>query len=300
MNRLSTKFLDFDMKNPIVVASGTYGYGEEYKEYYDPSMLGGICSKGITLYPKSGNEGNRLHETSSGLINSIGLENPGIKGFIENYYQQFMSIDTLMIINLGGNTLVEYLEAIEILNDYDIELIELNISCPNVKEGGMAFGIQPKSAGAITKEIKKISRHKIMVKLSPNAESIVDVAKACEDSGADALSMVNTFQAMAIDIYNKRPVFNNVYAGLSGPAIKPIALRMLHQVSKVVDIPIMGIGGIITWEDAIEFIMAGATCIQIGTGNFVDPKTPLNIIAGLENYCIEKNISNIAQLRGII
>ncbi|MFZ7132357.1 MAG: dihydroorotate dehydrogenase [Eubacteriales bacterium] len=300
MNRLQTKFLELIMKNPVVTASGTYGFGLEYTKYYDPSLLGGICSKGITLHKKMGNSGIRIHETDSGLMNSIGLENPGMEAFLHGLLQEMEKIDTVTIVNVGGNTLQEYIEAIEKLNDYDIPIIELNISCPNVKDGGMAFGIQAQSAGSITNAIKKVSRHKIMVKLSPNAENISDAAKACEDNGADALSLVNTFQGMVIDIDKRRPIFHHGYAGLSGPAIKPIALRMVHQVSKAVTIPIMGMGGIVSWQDALEFIMAGATCVSIGTGNFIEPMSPMKVIEGLNAYCIGHNIDNISELIGVI
>lgn len=300
MNRIGMKFLDKMYKNPVVVASGTYGYGKEYVDYYDPARLGGICSKGLTLHEKPGNEGNRIHEAPSGLLNSIGLENPGIVMFIEKYLKEMQQIDAVKIINVGGNTIDEYVKAMELLNDCELDLIELNISCPNVKEGGMAFGIKADCAAEVTSKAKKASRHKIMVKLSPNAENIIDIAKACEENGADALSLVNTFQAMKIDIYKRKPIFDNIYAGLSGPAIKPIALRMVNQVYKHVKIPIMGMGGITTWEDALEFIMAGATCIQIGTANFINPMTPIEIIKGLEEYCLGNNIANIGELIGIV
>lgn len=300
MNRLEVTFLKYKLKNPVVAASGTYGYGFEYEDYYDPSLLGGVCSKGITLNSKSGNEGIRIHETSSGVMNSIGLENPGIDEFLSHHFIKMKVIDSLVIVNLGGNTQEEYLEGIKRLNEYDVDLIELNISCPNVKQGGMAFGIDAGNAGRITKAVKKISRHPIMVKLSPNGNNIVEIAKACENNGADAISLINTFQAMAVDINKRKPVFDNTYAGLSGPAIKPVALRMVHQVAKSINIPIMGMGGILTWEDALEFIMAGAACVQVGTGNFVDPRTPINIIEGLDKYCLGNGIDNISQLIGII
>jgi len=294
------KFLDKVYKNPVIVASGTYGYGKEYLNYYDPARLGGICSKGLTLHGKPGNEGIRIHEAPSGMLNSIGLENPGIIRFIEEYLKEMQEIDTVKIINVGGNTIDEYVKALELLNDCELDLIELNISCPNVKEGGMAFGIKADCAAEVTSKAKSASRHKIMVKLSPNAENIVDIAKACEDSGADALSLVNTFQGMAIDINKRKPVFDNVYAGLSGPAIKPIALRMVNQVYKNVKIPIMGMGGITTWKDALEFIMAGATCIQIGTANFINPMTPIEVIEGLQEYCRGNNLENISEMIGIV
>lgn len=300
MSRLETRFMDTVMKNPLVVASGTYGYGEEYLDYYKPSLLGGICSKGITRYSKAGNEGIRLWETPSGLLNSIGLENPGIEVFIDKHLKKMNSLNTAVIVNVGGNTIEEYLESIELLNECNIDFIELNISCPNVKVGGMAFGIKAESAAEVVSKVTQISKHKVMVKLSPNAENIIEMAKACEESGADGLSLVNTFQGMAIDIHKKKAVFDNLYAGLSGPAIKPIALRMLHQVYKNVNIPIMGLGGISTWQDALEFIMAGATAIQVGTANFINPMTPIEIIEGLEEYCVENGVGSIGELVGIV
>lgn len=300
MSRLKTKFMNTVMKNPVVVASGTYGYGEEYVDYYDPVLLGGVCSKGITRYPKPGNDGIRLWETPSGLLNSIGLENPGIEVFIEKHLKKMNSLNTAVIVNIGGNTIDEYLESVELLNGCNIDFIELNISCPNVKVGGMAFGIKAESAAEVVSKVTNISKHKIMVKLSPNAENIVEMAKACEDSGADGLSLVNTFQGMAIDIHKKKAVFDNLYAGLSGPAIKPIALRMVHQVYKNVRIPIMGLGGISTWQDALEFIMAGATAIQIGTANFINPMMPIEVIQGLEKYCEENNVESIGEFVGVV
>lgn len=300
MNRLETKFMDTLMKNPVVAASGTYGYGEEYLDYYDSSLLGGISSKGITRYPKPGNEGIRLWETPSGLLNSIGLENPGIEVFIEQYLEKMNKLNTAVIVNVGGNTIDEYLESVELLNNCSIDFIELNISCPNVKVGGMAFGVKAESAAEVVSKVVRVSKQKIMVKLSPNAENIVEMARACEESGADGLSLVNTFQGMAIDIHKKKAVFDNLYAGLSGPAVKPIALRMVNQVYKNVNIPIMGLGGISTWQDALEFIMAGATAIQIGTANFINPMTPIEIVRGLEEYCVKNGVESIGELVGII
>lgn len=300
MSRLESQFAGKGFKNPVLVASGTYGYGREYIDYYDPKLLGGICSKGITLNSKKGNGGIRIHEVHGGMLNSIGLENPGVEEFIRKHLDYMNSLDTVALVNLGGNTIDEYLKGVRLLNSCELDFIELNISCPNVKEGGMAFGIKAKDAKEVVSKVKRESLHKVIVKLSPNAEDIVDMAKTCEDSGADGLSLVNTFQAMAIDIYKRKPVFNNVYAGLSGPAIKPIALRMVHQVYKSVNIPIMGMGGITTWQDAVEFIMAGARCVQIGTGNFIDPMTPVRVIEGLERFCQDNNVENIGELVGII
>ncbi len=297
---LTTKFNDILFKNPVIPASGTFGFGREYEAFYDLVKLGGLCSKGLTLEPKPGNKGLRLWETPAGLMNSIGLENPGIDAFINNEWPHLKELDTVTIVNVGGKDEESYLTAIEKLNAIDIKLIELNISCPNVKAGGMAYGIKAETAADITKKVVGISRHPIMVKLSPNGEALVDIALACEAAGAQGISLINTLLGMAIDYKKKAVVFDNQYAGLSGPAVKPIALRMTHQVCQAVDIPVMAMGGISNWEDALEFIMAGATCIQVGTINFNNPMAPIDIIAGLEAYCVREKLDNIDQIRGII
>ena len=299
-NYLETKFNDILFKNPVIPASGTFGFGREYEAFYDLAELGGLCSKGLTLEPKSGNTGMRLWETPAGLMNSIGLENPGIDAFIENEWPHLKEIDTVTIVNVGGKDEESYLTAIEKLNAIDTQLIELNISCPNVKAGGMAYGIKAETAGEITRKVVEISRHPIMVKLSPNGEALADIARACEAAGAQGISLINTLQGMAIDYKKKKVVFDNLYAGLSGPAVKPIALRMTHQVCQAVKIPVMAMGGISDWKDALEFIMAGATCLQIGTINFNNPMAPIEIIAGLEAYCIHEGLANISEVRGIV
>jgi dihydroorotate dehydrogenase (NAD+) catalytic subunit len=298
--QLETKFGDILFKNPVVPASGTFGFGREYEAYYDLEKLGGLCSKGLTLEPKPGNTGMRLWETPAGLMNSIGLENPGIEAFIEKEWPHLQALDTVTIVNVGGKDEESYLQAIEKLNALEVQLIELNISCPNVKAGGMAYGMKAETAGDITKKVVDTSNHPIMVKLSPNGEAVADIAKACEESGAQGISLINTVQGMAIDYKKKAVVFDNLYAGMSGPAVKPLALRMTHQVCQAVKIPVMGMGGISTWEDALEFIMAGATCIQVGTMNFVNPLAPLDIIAGLQTYCEKEGLTNIAEVRGIV
>ncbi|MBN3407273.1 dihydroorotate dehydrogenase B catalytic subunit [Clostridium botulinum] len=287
-------------KNPIIAASGTFGFGEEYGEFYDVSKLGGISSKGLTLNPKDGNNGIRIHETSSGIMNSVGLQNPGVDKFIKEELPKMKKMDTVTIANVGGGCIEDYIEVIEKLNKTDVDMIELNISCPNVKHGGMAFGIKSEIAYEIVKEVKKICQKPLMVKLSPNAEDIVDMAIKCEKAGADAISLVNTFKAMAIDIKRKTPVFENITAGLSGPCIKPIALRMVYEVCKQVKIPVIGIGGICNYKDVIEFIMAGATAVQIGTTNFMNPYSAVDIIENLENYMKKQGIKNLEEIRGII
>ena len=300
MTNLSVKFGNIEFKNPLIMASGTFGFGKEYAEIYDIEKLGGISSKGLTLEKRDGNKGMRVFETPSGMMNSVGLENPGVKGFIENELQFFKKLDTVRIANLGGGTLDDYIKGVELLNDQPIDMIELNISCPNVKAGGMAFGIKNEVAREVIRAVRAKTTLPLIVKLSPNAEDIVGMAKVCEEEGADGISLVNTFKAMAIDINKKKPVFENIYAGLSGPAINPIALRMVHEVWKAVNIPVMGRGGITTWQDAIEFIMAGATCIQVGTANFINPRIGLDIIEGIKKYMEEEGINSLDEIRGII
>lgn len=277
------------LKNPIIMASGTYGYGEEFKNFYDPKILGGISSKGITRHPKKGNEGIRIWETPSGILNSIGLENPGVEEFVKEKIYSMQELGTEIFVNLGGNTIEEYVESTKILNDYDFAAIELNISCPNVKEGGMAFGMDKDSAARVVRQVMKVTNKKVFVKLSPNAGDIVGIAKAVEAEGATGLSLINTILGMAIDLNREEIVFNNTYAGLSGPAVKPIALRILHQVARAVDIPIIGMGGITSYKDVLEFLMAGATAVEIGTYNFMNPKAGAEIISDLEKYLEEKN-----------
>ncbi|WMM23759.1 dihydroorotate dehydrogenase [Tissierella sp. MB52-C2] len=289
-----------EFKNPVIAASGTFGFGKEFEEYFPIEKLGGISTKGLTLNKRDGNKGIRIHETPSGLMNSIGLQNPGVKGFIEEELPFMEKKDTVILANLGGSTIDDYLEGIELLNETSVHMIELNISCPNVKEGGMAFGIKCNTASEVVKKAKSISKKPMIVKLSPNAENIKEMAYACVEAGADGLSLVNTFNALAIDIYKRKPVFNNITAGLSGPCIKPIALRMVYEVSKVVNVPIIGIGGIISFEDAIEFIMAGATAIQVGSGNFIKPDITIDIIQGIEMFMEKEGIKSLEEIRGII
>jgi len=300
MVNLKIDFLGKEFKNPVLSASGTFGFGEEYEDIFDINRLGGICSKGLTLKPKEGNEGIRIWETPMGMMNSIGLQNPGVESFISREINIMKKYNTNIIANLGGNTEEEYLKGIELLNTSEVDIIELNISCPNVKQGGMAFGIKSKTAYEIVKKCKNISEKPMMVKLSPNAENIGDMAAACEEAGADALSLINTFSGMAVDIDKRRPVFNNKYAGVSGPAIKAIALRMVHQAAQNVEIPICGLGGIASGRDALEFIMAGASLIQVGTANFMKPDICVDIINEIEVFLIKENIENINEIIGII
>lgn len=300
MADLRVNLCGFELKNPIIMASGTFGFGKEYGEIYDVSILGGISSKGLTLVAKPGNEGMRVHETPSGMMNSVGLENPGVQGFIDKELPDFSRLDTCRIVNLGGGCEDDYVEGARLLDDKDFDIIELNISCPNVKHGGMAFGIKSEVAREVIRSVRKATKKPLIVKLSPNAEDIVEMAKVCQEEGADGISLVNTFKAMAIDIHKRRPVFNNVTAGLSGPAIKPIALRMVYEVCQAVTIPVVGMGGIMTAEDVIEFIMAGATCVQLGTANFANPRIGQEIIEDLNRFMDENGIKSLDEIRGII
>ena len=300
MRNLAVDFAGVVMKNPVVLASGTCGFGRELAEYFDLSRLGGIASKGLTLNPRGGNEGVRVWETPSGLMNSIGLENPGVRGFIANELDWINGHDVVNIVNLGGHSIEDYLEGVSLLNGVRLDLLELNISCPNVKQGGMNFGVKTETARGIVRTLRRECRHKLVVKLSPNAEDIVALARACEEEGADGLSLTNTFLAMAIDVYGRKPVFANTYAGLSGPAIRPLSLRMVHQVAHAVRIPVMGIGGIATWRDAVEFIMAGAAAVQVGSATFVKPDTALDVIDGIAAFMAEQGIADLAEIRGIV
>lgn len=296
---LNVNICGIDFKNPVVAASGTFGFGEEYSALYDVGKLGGICTKGLTLNKKEGNEGLRVFETSSGMLNSVGLQNPGIEHFIDNELNKMKKFNTVIIANLGGSSLEEYIKGADKLNSTEVDMVELNISCPNVKSGGMAFGIKSKIAYEVVSKVKEVCKKPLVVKLSPNAEDIVDMASRCAEAGADALSLINTLKGMAIDIKRRKPVFNNVFAGLSGPAVKPVALRMVYEVSKAVSIPVIGMGGITNYEDAIEFIMAGAHGIQVGTGNFMKPDICLDIITGIEKFLINEGIKSLEEIRGI-
>lgn len=300
IRNMKVNICGIDFKNPVIAASGTFGFGQEYGNIYDVSSLGGICTKGLTINKKEGNDGIRIWETSAGLLNSVGLQNPGIDNFIKDQLPTMEKLDTVVIANVGGAFIEDYLNGIEKLNQTSVDMIELNISCPNVKNGGMAFGIKSDVAYEVVKEVKSICRKPLIVKLSPNAENIVDMAVKCVDAGADVLSLVNTFKAMAIDIYKRKPVFKNITAGLSGPCIKPIALRMVYEINKAINVPIMGMGGITSAEDAIEFIMAGADAIQVGTGNFIKPDICMDIIKGIEEFIETEGIKDLNEIRGMI
>jgi dihydroorotate dehydrogenase (NAD+) catalytic subunit len=295
---LSVTIAGVRLQNPVIAASGTFSYGREYAGIIDVSRLGGICTKGLTLNPRPGNTGIRIWETASGLLNSIGLENPGIPVFIEQELPSLRKLGPVVIANLSGSTVEEYTEGAALLNASSVDMIELNISCPNVKAGGMAFGLDPDAATTAVEPVRRALGNKpLMVKLSPNAPDLTAVARACVKAGADALSLVNTFKAMAIDIQNRKPVFDNVSAGLSGPAIKPIALRMVWELHRELNtIPIVGLGGIACADDALEFLMAGAMAVQVGSATFAYPPAMIKIIDGIEAFMHRKNIATIGDI----
>ena len=291
-------FAGIEMKNPVTVASGTFGYGREYSNFFDLGKLGAVITKGTSLKPKSGNKPPRVCETASGMLNSIGLQNPGVEYFAQNDLPFLRKFDTKVIVNACGSTIDEYVELCKILNTLDIDGVELNLSCPNVKAGCMAFGSSCDGVKTVTKEVRKVLDKPLIVKLTPNVSDIASIAKGAEDGGADAVSLINTLLAMKIDIYKRKPVLANNTGGLSGPAIKPVAVRMVYQVSQAVKIPIMGLGGIMTGEDAIEFMLAGAKAVSIGAGNFADPYTSIEVIEGIEEYMKKCNVENIEDIVG--
>lgn len=302
MNKLKTNFLNKEFKNPIITSSGCFGFGLEYKEYFDPNELGGITLKGLTIEARDGNYGVRIAETPGGMLNCVGLENPGINYFKENILPELkkQGVTTNLIANINGKVLEEYIEIAKIVETIpEIDLVELNISCPNVKDGGMAFGANPEIAGLVTREVRKVTTKPLIVKLSPNVTNIVEIAKIVEANGADAVSLINTLLGMQIDLKTRKPLLGNVMGGLSGPAVKPVAVRMVYQVYKAINIPIIGMGGISSTEDALEFIMAGAQLISLGTGIFPNPMLPVEIKYGLEKYCEEHGLENISELVGI-
>jgi len=288
------------MKNPVMTASGTFGFGREYSRLYDLNRLGAITVKGITIEPRRGNPPPRLIETPSGILNSIGLQNPGLEGFIGDELPYLRRLSTPVIVNISGNTIEEYtFLASELDRVEGVSALEVNVSCPNVKEGCMAFGIKKDSLFSVVSAVRKSTTLPVIVKLSPNARDIAEMAETAENAGADAVSLVNTFLGMAIDIDRKKPLLANTFGGLSGPAIKPIALRMVWEVYERVDIPVIGMGGIMNWKDAVEFILAGAASVAVGTANFVNPTAPLEIIDGIENYMIREGINDIRELIGL-
>ena len=299
MVNLNIEFNGLKLKNPILTASGTFGYGQEFVDFVDLNELGGFIVKGTTLNAREGNPYPRMAETASGMLNAVGLQNKGVETFCKNIYPDIKHYDTNILVNVSGSLIEDYVETARRINELDdIPGIELNISCPNVKEGGMAFGTSCLSASGVVKAVRNVYKKHLMVKLSPNVTDIVSIAKAVEDSGADSVSLVNTFLGMAIDIKTHKPKLSTITGGLSGPAIKPIAIRMVWQVSKAIKIPVCGLGGIMNSEDVIEFMLAGASCVQVGTANFINPDITMKIIDELKVYCKKHGIKNISELTG--
>jgi dihydroorotate dehydrogenase (NAD+) catalytic subunit len=298
-DHLSVRIAGIEFCNPVLVASGTFGYGEEYQSLIDLNKLGGVVTKSVTLEPREGHAPPRTCETPCGMLNAIGLANVGVEEFIKEKLSFLTSLETRVIVNVAGSTVQEYVEVVKKLNGTEgIDMLEINISCPNVKEGGIAFGSKVKSAYECIKAVRESSSYPIIAKLSPNVTDIVEIADVVQEAGADAISLINTLVGMAIDVEKRRPVLANVSGGLSGPAIKPVALAMVWKVAQAVKVPVIGIGGIMSTRDALEFILAGASMIQVGTGNFVDPQTSLKIVNGLSEYCKKKEIKKITDLMG--
>jgi dihydroorotate dehydrogenase (NAD+) catalytic subunit len=296
---LAVEIAGIKLKNPVMPASGTFGYGEEYAPYLDLNCLGAIVTKGLSLNPKAGNPTPRIAETTSGMLNAIGLQNVGIDAFVQNKVPYYRGIATPIIANFFGNTLEEYGEVARKLNDVpEVTAVELNISCPNVKQGGIVFGTEAAAASQVVALVRKALNKPLIVKLTPNVTDITVIARAVEEAGADAISCINTITGMAIDIRTRKPKIANRTGGLSGPAIRPVAVRMTHQVVQAVKIPVIGIGGIMCAEDALEFLIAGATAVQVGTANFIDPAAMMAVIDGLERFLIEEGLDDIRQVIG--
>lgn len=296
--RLHTNLAGIAMNTPVLTASGTFGFGEEFAEFVDLSRLGGVMVKGTTLKPRRGNDGVRITETPMGMLNCIGLENPGVNVFLQDILPRIQQYGMNVIVNISGNTAEEYGVLAEMLDVPGVAAIELNVSCPNVKEGGIVFGTDPKAAAAVVREAKKRTEKPVILKLSPNVTDIVEMAKAAEDAGADVLSLINTLMGMEIDIHTFRPTLGNITGGLSGPCVKPVALRMVWQVTQAVRVPIIGMGGISCWEDAVEFFLAGASAVAVGTANFVDPSVTMKICDGLDDYLSCHHMESIRDLVG--
>ncbi len=299
-NILSTEICGIKMKTPILAASGTFGFGEEFSDFVDLSKLGGVMVKCTTLKPRRGNEGVRITETPCGMLNCIGLENPGIEKFLKEILPRIEKYKMNVIVNISGSSVEDYGELARMLNVEAVAAIELNISCPNVKDGGIIFGTDPKAAAKVTQAAKSSTKKPVIVKLSPNVTDIKIIASAVEDAGADSVSLINTLMGMEINIDTWRPTLGNITGGLSGGAIKPVALRMVYEVAKTVKIPVIGMGGIRNYRDAVEFFLAGASAVAIGTANFSDPSITMKIADDLENYLCSRNLKNISELVGKI
>jgi len=301
MADLSVNIGDLEIKNPVMTASGTFGYGEEYEDFIDIARIGGIIVKGTTLHKREGNPYPRMAETPSGMLNAVGLQNKGVDYFVEHIYPKIKDTDTNVIVNVSGSAIEDYVKTAEIINELvKIPAIELNISCPNVKQGGMAFGVSSKGACDVISAVRSVYKKTLIVKLSPNVTDITEIARAAEASGADSVSLINTILGMAIDAEKRCPLLSTVTGGLSGPAVKPIALRMVWQVARAVNIPVIGLGGIMDWKDAVEFMLAGATAVQIGTANFIDPAVTVKVIDGINNYCDRHGYSSVKDIIGAL
>ena len=297
---LSVNIGALKLKNPVMTASGTFGYGEEFADFFDLSRLGGYIVKGTTLEPREGNPYPRMIETPSGMLNAVGLQNKGVAYFINTIYPRIKDIDSKMVVNVSGAKIEDYIEVCNRLSELEnLEAIEVNISCPNVKQGGMAFGTTCDGAAQVTKAVREAWKRTLIVKLSPNVTDITEIAKAVESEGADAVSLINTMLGMAIDVEKRKPYLSTITGGLSGPAVRPVAVRMVWQTVKAVKIPVIGLGGIMNGRDAMEFILAGATAVQIGTANFIDPAVCNKVVSYLEEYCHRHGFSSISELRGI-
>jgi len=284
------------LKNPVTTASGTFS-AKDNSKFYDISQLGAVITKGVASVPWAGNNTPRIAESYGGMINAVGLQNPGVDKFIEDELPYLSNFDVPVIANVVGKSISEYCEVVEKLNETNVAMMEINISCPNVKEGGISFGVDPKMASELTKQVRKVSKKPLILKLTPNVSDITEIAKAVEAEGADCISLINTLLSMKIDIYKKKPILANIMGGLSGPAIKPVAVRMVYQVRKAVSIPIIGLGGIMTGEDAVEFLMAGADAVSVGTASLVNPMAPINIISEIEDYIKTQGFKSIAELK---
>ena len=301
MGNMSVEIAGVKLKNPVMTASGTFGSGAEFMDYIDLSLLGGLTTKGVSDVPWKGNQTPRVAETASGMLNAIGLQNPGVDVFIKRDLEKLRGIDTVVMANVCGHTTEEYVEVVKRLADNEVvKLLEINISCPNVKAGGITFGTNPDAAFEVTKAIKKYAKQPVIMKLTPNVTDITELARACEAGGADGLSLINTLTGMKIDIHKKQFALANKTGGLSGPAVKPVAVRMVYQVSKAVKLPIIGMGGIMTGEDAVEFLMAGATAVSVGTANFNNPTASIEVVKGIKEYMARYEIADINEIIGCV
>ena len=299
MADLSVNIGKLNLKNPVMTASGTFGYGVEFEDFVDLEQIGGIIVKGTTLQHREGNPYPRMAETPSGMLNAVGLQNKGVDYFVEKIYPQIKDINTNMIVNVSGSDIASYVKTAERINELEhIPAIELNISCPNVKQGGMAFGVTTEGAAEVVSAVRKVYDKTLIVKLSPNVTSIADIARAVEGAGADSVSLINTLLGMAIDAEKRKPILSTITGGMSGAAVKPIALRMVWQVAQAVKIPVIGLGGIMNWRDAVEFLLAGATAIQIGTANFIDPAITVKVAQGIDDYLNRHGFSSVKDIIG--